>query len=168
MKKTIIFFTLCLSLITLFVFTDVFKRKETYPHKVLICGVCRNVHRAFPHTVKNIEKLGSHFEDYAVLIYENNSKDNTVELMQKWAQKNHRVTFKSETLTDSELPASRTEKIARARNIVLEMARDPKYKEYKYLIMADLDFRKPWPFEEIVNSINAPFDWVAITANGVD
>lgn len=140
---------------------------QLYPEKVLICGICQNIENAVPYDIENIEKIGSHFTDYAVIIYENNSKDRTSTLLQKWAKKNNRVTFISERVPRLKLPPDRIEKISRARNIVLAHARDPKYADFKYLIMADLDFEAPWPIKSILESLDLPFEWDCVTANGV-
>lgn len=97
--------------------------KEDRRPKVLICGVCRDVEKAVLNSVNNIEELGSKFSDYAVIIYENNSKDHTADLFAIWAEKNPKVTFISEKLIEKHLPQSRPERIARARNIVLSCKR---------------------------------------------
>lgn len=135
--------------------------------KVVITGICRNVAKAVPNTIKNIEEFGIKFGDYAVIIYENNSTDNTASLFKAWAQKNPHVTFISENVDAAKLPKARTEKIARARNIVLEILKDPKFKDFEYTLMADLDFTCPWPITELVNTLQVPFEWDVVSANGV-
>jgi hypothetical protein len=134
--------------------------------KVLICGVARNVAPAVPNTIKNAELLGRHFADYAVIIYENNSKDDTVKLFNDWARKNSRVVFVHENFSSQQSAIARTEKIARARNKVLSIARRPQYRNFKYLVMIDLDFRTDWPVEEILRTIESPIKWDAVSANG--
>jgi hypothetical protein len=139
------------------------------PEKVIICGVCKDTEKAVNFTIDNIESLGKRFADYAVIIYENNSSDNTSALYQKWAMHNHRVHFVSEVFKPSELCHSRTENIARARNVVLSLARDSQYDGFKYLIMADLDFFKvPWPIREILAVTELPLEWDCVCANGVN
>lgn len=135
--------------------------------KVLICGVCRNVEQAATNTIANIEALGNRFADYAVIIYENNSTDGTARRYQEWAQTNSHVIFISEMVPESQLPPSRTERIARARNWVLSVARKDEYSEFEYLIMVDLDFLCPWPIEEILKTIELPLEWDCIAANGL-
>lgn len=135
--------------------------------KVLICGVCKNTADAVPNTINNIEALGSRFADYAVIIYENNSTDNTAALYAQWAQRNHRVEFISENLNPEQLSSHREVNIARGRNIVLSVAKNSLYHDFKYLIMVDLDFTTPWPIDEIANSIELPIEWDCISANGV-
>ena len=141
--------------------------KSLNSQKILICGVCRDVESAVEYTIKNIETLGEQFSDYQVILYENNSKDNTAALLSEWAEKNHHVVFLSENLSKEELPPSRTEKIAKARNLVLNAARDPKYSEYEYLIMADLDFRTDWPIDEIIQTIHSKEEWDCVSSNAL-
>lgn len=135
-------------------------------NKILICGVCKDVEFAVSNTIENIENLGGCFSDYAVIIYENNSRDKTPQLFSNWCQKNPRVRFISEHLRRSSLK-SREENIARARNIALSVAKEPAYDDFKYLLMVDFDFQTPWPIDEIVRTIELPFDWDCISANGI-
>ena len=101
-----------------------------------------------------------------MIIYENNSSDNTVALYQAWAKTNTRVCFLSENIPRKLLPPSRTENIARARNIVLRVARGEEYRDFDYLIMADLDFHTEWPHEEILKTTQLQVEWDCISANG--
>lgn len=146
----------------------------TVPEKVLICGVCKNTEKAFANTMTSIEKVGAEFQDYRVIIYENNSKDKTQELFQDWAQKNPKVIFISENLSKKQIRKqlttgriNRTECIARARNIVLDIALKPEYDDYKYIIWADLDLTLPWDVENIADTILHPEqEWDAVLGNG--
>ncbi|MFV0340873.1 MAG: hypothetical protein ACK5MA_09685 [Parachlamydiaceae bacterium] len=87
-------------------------------------------------------------------------------LLADWARRNTHVLFVSEYLKLNELPKSREEKIARARNIVLDLAKDAKFDEYTYLVMVDLDFTHSWPIDEIVETTQMQGDWHCISANG--
>jgi hypothetical protein len=140
---------------------------DSKQEKVLICGVCKDVETKIQHSIENIEKLGNRFKDYAVIVYENNSNDETASILREWAKKNDKVLFISEVVPQKQLPFLRMEMIARARNIVLEKAKLPEYSDHQYLIMADLDFINPWPIEEIVNSVELPIEWDCISANGI-
>lgn len=139
-----------------------------HPEKILICGIARNVAPMVDNTIRNIEALGNYFSDYAVIIYENNSDDHTSDLFKKWASQNAHVTFLSEKIPAEKLSLSRTERLADARNIILDKARDPQYQDFKYLIMADLDFMCVWPIQEIMTTIYTPGDWDCVAANGVN
>lgn len=135
--------------------------------KALICGVCKDIQKAVPNTIEQIELLGSKFDDYGVIIYENNSVDRTANLLAEWAAANPNVVFITETLPKDQLPASREECIARARNIVLSIAKEDRYHDFEHLIMVDLDFKTPWPVDEIVATTQLPGNWDCISANGV-
>jgi hypothetical protein len=134
---------------------------------VIICGVCRNTSAATQNTIRNIEELGSRFQEYSVVIYENNSSDDTAATLGLWASQNPRVQFLSETLPPEKMARARTVRIAKARNHILNEVRKKKYRKFPYLIMVDLDFQSSWPIDEIVDSIHQPFPWDCISANGV-
>ncbi len=133
--------------------------------KLLICGTCRNVGARCAQTIENVEVLGSRFADYHVIFYENNSTDNTSALFSKWAQQNGHVTFLTECLPPEELPLTRTERIARGRNIVLSIAKDSKFSDFEYLVMADLDSEHPWPVDEVIKTIQSDQEWDCVSAN---
>lgn len=160
--KVNVFFSVVSFILSL---NSVFAEQPVLPKKVVICGVCKNVEGAIRNTIENIELLGSNFEDYKVIIYENNSSDNTPKILRKWSDNNPHVLFISENLSRASLPLSRTEKIARARNIVLNEARS--YLGFDYLIMADLDFHTPWPIREILSTIQSRINWDCVSSNGV-
>jgi len=147
--------------------------------KVIICGVCKNVEPFLSVTVSSMENIGKLFSDYKIIIYENNSTDNTPLILQQWARRNPRVFVTCENLSENELleisstrtfdnKPCRMELIARARNIVLKEALLPKYDDYKYLIMIDMDFLTPCDLNGIVDSLRKKEEWDAICANGID
>lgn len=148
------------------------------PEKVIICGVGKDIEKTMPYTISNLETLGALFDDYRILIYEDNSEDKSAELLIQWAEKNPKVHVQCEIVTNevqSETCCNKTihntffisERIARARNIVLDQAMNPQYDDYKYLIWIDLDFDHTFPFNEIANTFNVDKDWDAVFANGV-
>ena len=134
---------------------------------MIIAGVSRDSAFGVENAIKNIEQLGGNFNEYAVIIYENNSSDETPRLYADWASKNPFVDFISEILPQEELAKPRTERIAYARNNVLARARADKYKDFDYFISVDLDFTSPWPIKEILETMVAPYDWDCVSANGV-
>lgn len=149
-------------------------REAPIQEKVLICGVCRNIQEAVPNTIKSIEKLGSQFLEYRTIIYENNSTDSTKALLKSWADSDPHVIYMSEQLSKRKLSRelsmktpNRTEKIARARNKVLEVALSPHFDDFKYVIWADLDFLTPWDVDSIKETILHPQEaWDAVLSYG--
>lgn len=148
------------------------------PEKVLICGVCRDVEKPLPHTIKIIEQIGALFSDYKVIVYENNSQDATCEILKNWVHENSKVFALSEKIGKSDLENQiinfkegdffRPELIARARNIVLERAMSDQYNEFTYVIWMDMDFKIPPAFEGFIEIFTSDKEWDAVLAYGID
>lgn len=147
--------------------------------QVLVCGVCRNVEPQLGKTIEIIESIGRLFDDYRVLVYENNSTDNTPKLLSTWASKNRKVWVKSENLTKEQLEELIVnihedgrffvpEQIARARNLVLNEAFKEEYAAFPYLIWVDMDFVRFPDFEGFIDTFQANREWDAVFAYGVD
>ncbi len=166
-----------IKLLALFAFLPKICFCNVIHEKVLICGICKDVEPYLQNMISSIENLSKHFKDYRVIIYENNSKDGTKEILKTWSKKNKNVLTICEDLTEAEFSTfcktkqkggfHRIERITHARNIVLKEAYKSKYDDYKYLIMADLDFCVPWSTKEILSSFDSQEPWEAITANGL-
>lgn len=149
------------------------------PQKVMICGVCQNVERPLPYTLKIMEQIGALFADYQILIYENNSTDQTLSILKKWQEKNPRVEVMSENISESELASQivnlykeggfyRAELIARARNIVLDRVMSEQYAEFPYLIWMDMDFKLPPDLDGFLEVFQTEREWDAVLAYGID
>lgn len=147
--------------------------------KVMICGVCRNVEKELACTMKMTEEIGALFQEYRIVIYENNSTDWTVPILKEWERRNPRVYVMSENLSHSELTNQivnrlkdesfyRPELIARARNIVLDRVLSDDYAEFPYIIWVDMDFRRPASLEGIVEIFRSDREWDAVFAYGID
>jgi hypothetical protein len=146
--------------------------------KVLICGVCKDIEKIIPYSIKNAETIGALFDDYKVFIYENNSQDQTAKLLKEWEKNNPNVFITTEIVNDEILSFScfnktiqnefyRPEKIARARNIVLDQVMDSAYDDFEYVIWLDLDFDHLLPYKEIVKTFHSKKNWDAVFANGI-
>lgn len=142
--------------------------------KALICGIGKNIEKTIPNVIHSATLLGEQFSDYRIIIYENNSKDKSKKLLQKWASRNPRVLLTSEYLDKKTIAAqckmkvyNRTETIARARNKVLDIAMKDTFRDYAYIIWVDLDLHKSWDITNIVDTILHPEqEWDAVLGNG--
>ena len=147
--------------------------------KAFICGVGKNIAFALPNMMKKMEQLGSAFADYRIVIYENNSTDNTVAILKEWAQRNSKVIIFSENLTAQEAynrtkahalsdnAPNRMEMIAYGRNKTLEKALEPQFDDFKFFIMSDMDFMQGWTIDGVSSSFRTNLEWDCITANGI-
>lgn len=154
------------------------KGADLINEKVVICGVCRDVGDRLPSTINIIENLGSKFKDYKVVVYENNSKDETKEILENWKIANPRVFAITEDVDEKTLDSRiinykegkyyKPEEIARARNIVLDVAMSRDYKDYAYVIWLDMDFKIPPDLEGIYELFKGEREWDAVFAYGID
>ncbi len=122
---------------------------------VVICGLCRDVRPYLPRTADRIQRLGSLFADYRVVLFENDSIDATREFLKDWQEENARVEVISEELGATKFPPTRDLQRAKAlaafRNRYLERIRE-KYTKFSHVIIVDTDLVGGWSMEGIANS----------------
>ena len=100
-----------------------------------ICGPVKNCGPYLKKVFENIEKIGSIFDDYQIVIYYDKSTDNSLEILKEYQQKNPRLNLyvnKQKTLP------FRTYNIATARNMCLKYVKSNKT-QYPFFIMMDFD-----------------------------
>ena len=56
--------------------------------KCCICGTVRNCERYLDKIFSNMEKIGAVFADYRIILYYDNSNDNTLNKMKEYEKKN--------------------------------------------------------------------------------
>ncbi len=149
------------------------------PHKVIICGVCKDVAERVPYTITIMEKIGELFSDYRIIVYENNSSDETARILKEWEGRNSKVRAITEHVDQKELENLfvnrtedgnfyRAETIARARNIVLDKALSETYQDFVYLIWMDMDFKLEPDYEGFREVFESDREWDAVFAYGID
>lgn len=102
-------------------------REVKYDSNVAIVGTARDIESYIPRTMENIYKITTCFANSEIIIYENDSKDNTLQELKK-----HNVTIISET----GVPGSRTVRLAHGRNKLLEYVKN---KNFDLMIVVDMD-----------------------------
>ena len=103
--------------------------------KCCICGPVKNCGPYLNKIIENMEKIGSLFDDYIIIIYYDKSKDNTLEILKKSQKKNHKINF---FVNHHPLSKYRTHNLAYARNYCVNEVRN-KYPDFEYFIMMDCD-----------------------------
>lgn len=104
-------------------------------NKCVFCGPVRNCENYLEKVFKNIELLGSLFDDYVIILFYDKSNDNTLNILKSYKQTNKKMEFYVNTKLVSPF---RTHRIAYARNFCINTIRQ-KYRHYKYFIMMDFD-----------------------------
>jgi hypothetical protein len=100
-----------------------------------ICGAVKNVEPFLDNVFLNMEKIGSLFDEYVIILCYDPSRDNTLQKIKDYQAKNPKVKF---YVNKSEISTYRTHRIAFARNVCLDMIR-ANYSEYEMFIMMDCD-----------------------------
>ena len=135
----------------------------------VICGLARDVEQILPLTIARIERLGKMFADYRVVIFENDSQDNTKSLLGSWASRNPKVDVTLEQLGDPVNPAARclkrAERMARYRNACLETVR-ARYANFDHAIVVDMDLEFGWSDTGVANTFGHD-GWDFVGANGL-
>lgn len=100
-----------------------------------ICGPVKNCAPYLPKVLANIEKIGSIFHDYKIVIYYDTSTDNTLDILKAYQKRNPKLLFYVNKRPTSQF---RTHNIAVARNHCLKYVHENK-DEFPYFIMMDFD-----------------------------
>jgi hypothetical protein len=103
--------------------------------KCCICGTVRNCGKYLEKVFSNIEKIGTIFDEYVIIVYYDVSNDNTLEFLKQYREKNNKLIF---YVNKDPLSKYRTHRIAKGRNKCLNMIRS-NYKDYDFFIMMDFD-----------------------------
>lgn len=124
-----------------------------------------------------VEQLGLFFKDYFVAIYENDSKDNTKDIIEQWQQTNKHVLAVMEnhhtsTIIHDKCPArysnkrvSRIKKMATYRNHILDIIR-VNYSPDIFCFI-DIDILRFNPLSVIKAITDAPCDWGALFSRSI-
>ena len=102
------------------------------------CCICGPVKNCGPYLIKvleNMEKIGSLFDDYKIVIYYDTSSDNSLKILQNYQDKNPKMLF---YVNRNPLSKFRTHNLSVARNFCLNYVKENK-DTFPYFIMMDMD-----------------------------
>jgi len=137
--------------------------------RVAITGLARNIGRVLPLTIQRIENLGRCFADYSVIIYENDSTDDTRRELVRWARGNRRVQLVTEVLADPVNPTTRC--LARAARMARYRRRCQQEvltqcNTFDAAIVIDCDIQGGFSIDGIASSFGHT-GWDFVGANGL-
>jgi hypothetical protein len=172
-KYTIILLIIIVSIILLIInYSNIFENYENsnttnelplpLPYDVVIVGCARDIEAHLPNTKQKLEMVKSLFRSSKIIIYENDSKDKTLELLSTWNNENF-----IKLITEKDVKGIRTERLAYARNLLYKEAMKH---NFDLLIVIDLDnvIDNLTP-ESILNCFNKELidDWAMLGANQI-
>jgi hypothetical protein len=152
------------------------KMKNT---KIIFCGLCINIENNVSKLKDRFEHLGSYFNDYRVVIFENDSKDNTRNLIKDICKKNKKFDLiecydakdcKYNTIQAKDhgiFSNTRMQKMVKYRNKLLNHIK-LHYREYDVICMVDLDISGPIDINGVAHSFSLYDKWDAVSAYGIN
>jgi hypothetical protein len=137
--------------------------------RVAITGLARDVGRILPLSIRRVEHLASCFADARVVVFENDSRDDTRLLLGRWAGDDPRVDVTSERLDDPVNPTTRCLDRAarmafyrrRCQERVLEVC-----PRFDAVIIVDFDVQGGFSIDGIASSFGWP-GWDFVGSNGL-
>jgi hypothetical protein len=145
---------------------------------VAIAILARDCEKTLPNNIKKIEHLRTYFKDSTVIVIENDSIDQTKNVLKEWERNARHVVVISEDCHTKTIPDKskecpfpgtsmyRMEKMCFFRNKYMDYLRNINI-EYDYLMIIDIDIDS-FDVQSIIDTIiNAPSDWTTLFANGV-
>jgi hypothetical protein len=144
-------------------------RQRMRQARVVICGLARDIGSILPKTMARIERLGRLFADYRVVVYENDSRDNTRAQLESWESSNPRVNVlkedRGDVVNQQVRCLQRATRMAYYRNRYREyVARH--YSGFDVVIVVDTDLEVGWSYQGVAHSF-AESDWDCIGAYGI-
>ena len=128
--------------------------------KCCICGTVRNCGKYLDKIFQNMEKISTLFEDYIIILYYDNSNDNTLQKLTEYQNKNTKLVLYINT---EPLLNYRTHRISKGRNKCLEIMRQ-NYNDYEYFIMMDCDDRCSYNIKlNLLENYLKRTDWDALS-----
>ena len=137
-------------------------RAEMKKYNVIFSGTIRNVEKYIKKGLSDIDLCGQKFNDYAVILYENDSSDNTRSILQDLKKDNYHYIFE-----DGVKEKLRTKRLANGRNKVLDKMREINQNGYyDYLIILDMDdVNESGTFVDSIETCFEHENWDVLTGN---
>lgn len=143
---------------------------------IFICSIVRDCDRQLKSNIPRIELLRNFFLHSKVVVFENDSKDNTKLVLGNWQKNSSNVFIKIEDFNQETIPETninesnrfysteRISKMVKYRNQYLR-AMEQDSMSYDFVLIIDLDIEM-FSLDGIADSFGLHDRWDAITANG--
>lgn len=153
--------------------------KKVADSTILVCSIVRNAEKGLLRNIPVMSDFLKNFNDYRVFVYENDSIDQTKNLLEKWHSSDPKHVFISLNNTDptNTIPSAqsvpginpffshkRIDKMAHIRNQYMEYI-DNNGWVGDYLLVVDLDVAR-LDCDCILSSFSKDLEWDAVTAFG--
>jgi hypothetical protein len=150
--------------------------KNSKSLKIAICSIVRDCDKNLKKNIPIINEITSYFKSSIVIIFENDSIDNTKQTLKEWSEKSSNVLIQCKDFGNKTIPVSTNNGV----NKYFSVARINKMVEYRnnylkkleeinfnpdFVIVVDLDVNKIHT-KGIFHSFGLIDQWDVVTANG--
>ena len=145
-----------------FVNIETMQTNKTHNYNVIFAGTVRNVEKYINNILIHINECGKKFNDYCLIIYENDSSDKTREILNKNKRQNYYYIFENNVNE-----TRRTMRLANGRNQILNKVNEINQTNYfDYLIMLDMDdINESGTFVDTIDTCFKYDNWDVLTGN---
>ena len=142
---------------------------------VVFCSIVRDCEKSLKNNIPIVDKLRSKFKNSQVIVFENDSKDNTKTILKKWSKESPNVHVTCKDYKEISIPTNEIEgtnkyfskhrmsRMINYRNKYLELL-DTLDFNYDYLIEIDLDIEQFY-IDGIAHSFGLSNQWDVVAAN---
>jgi hypothetical protein len=150
--------TILLILIIIYIAIYLLLINKTLPYDIVVTGCARDVAIYLDNVKDKLNMIKSLFRSCKIIIYENDSKDDTLDILKRWQNDGF-----IKLITEKNVKGLRTERIARGRNILYNEAMTYKF---DLLIVLDVDnVIEKLSAASIKSCFKIKEDWAMIGAN---
>ena len=147
------------------------KMKDT---NIIFAGLCINIENKVPNLLKRLNHIGGFFNKYECVVFENDSSDNTRNLLENNnihlvpCKENSQCKLKKASAVKSgTFSTDRMKKMTDYRNRLLEYIND-NFSEYDCVCFLDLDLDGPIDIRGVAHSFGLYNTWDSISAHGLN
>ncbi len=144
------------------------KRMKT--RRVVLAGLTRNIGDRVERLRQRVERTASHFADFRVVLFENDSGDDTADRLRAWAGSDRRVHLLQQTFGDPVHPQARDlQRVSRMAHYRDQYHRfiAANFSDFEHVIVFDTDLAGGWSDAGIADSFGQASPWDVIGANGI-
>lgn len=145
--------------------------------RIVFCGLCRDIEYIISKNIELFETTAKYFKDYRIVLFENDSKDNTRDIIKQKSLQNQKIIlldcgdqnpnckYKDKKMYDyGPLSSKRIERMTYFRNQYMNYIKNS-LSDYDYVMMMDMDIEGYFNYDGLMETI-AKDDWDAVFSNG--
>jgi translation initiation factor 2 beta subunit (eIF-2beta)/eIF-5 len=127
-------------------------KNKALDSSIVVVGLARNIEKHLLSSLENISKLTSFFNKYKICIYENDSTDDTRQILINYKYKINVIGDDDKSPHLKDFSNERTELLAKYRNFCLDWVKKNAF-DYDYVLVVDLDAEGGFSVNGVLNSL---------------